>query len=91
MATPYLKDLLNAIYGLYPADEEPELRRPGELVAAVGLSHMDALAQWSEKFSEYLSEAATQHDYQHLIWWYEPLDVAPEGSVYLACARLVIW
>ncbi len=91
MATPYLKDLLNAIYGLYLFDVEPDLRKPGKLVAAVGLSHMDALAQWTELFSEYLSEAANAHDFQHLIWWFEPLDVEPKGNVFIASARLVIW
>lgn len=88
------KEVLRAIYGLDDASTRPALHHEPVALRVIGVTHMDALTKWLDAFSEYLSEQADSHDFQHLIWWVEPLRIGAVDHMpetFIARGKLVIW
>jgi len=86
---PTLQEALNAIYGLRFSDDSSG--KTGKPIGSLGRSPEDALYDWFNEFSEYLSSCADDHDFCHSIYWHEPLEVRPLGEMYVAGAVVVVW
>ncbi len=86
-----VEEVLNAIYGLrFGADGA---LMDGKPIGSLGRSPEDALYEWFDLFSEYLSEVAGDGDFCHSIYWHEPVAVVSldRDDLYVAGGVVVVW